>query len=460
MAVTSSSGLASGIDTKAIVDALIASDGASTKKLQENRDTTQTRLTAIQGLNTALLRAQTSLDKIRDSATWTATTATSSDTTKLDVTGSATATAGTYQISILSVATAQQLVTGGAASPLASNTADNGVGSLTIQVGSGAETTLNFDTSNSSLNGIASAVNSAKLGVTASVVNDGSGYRLVIQANSTGTDNAVTKFNGSGDLATLFPTDGGGHTALRELAAAKNASLRIGDPLTGLTVSKPTNVITDVIPGVTLTAKNEGSSITVKVATDSSGTKTAIKQFITDYNSALTYMKQNASFDATTGKGGVLLADSDLRSGLDRITSALLGTVDGQPDGFGSLTAVGVSIDRATGALTLNEATFDLENAENPSAVKSLFQAASNNAKTQMVAMDDSTQGSIYFKTDGLKTSLSTMDTQITKANAWLEQRRATYQAKFLQMEKLIQGFNSQGTSLTNFITGLNKSNG
>jgi flagellar hook-associated protein 2 len=458
MAVTSSSGLASGIDTKAIIDALISADGASTKKLQENRDATKTRLTTIQGLNTALLRAQTSLDKIRDSATWSATTASSSDTTALDVTGSTTATAGTYQISVLGVARAQQLVTGGAASPLASNTADNGVGSLTIKIGSGAETTLNFDTSNSSLDGIASAVNAAKLGVTASVVNDGSGYRLVLRSDNTGTANQITKFNGTGDLATLFPSDGSGNTTLRELASAADASLRIGDPLNGLTITRSGNSITDVIPGVTLNVKNEGDDITVKVSADNTGTKTAIKQFITDYNSTLTYLKQNASFDAATGKGGVLLPDSDLRSGIDRITSTLLGTISGQPDGLGSLTAAGVSIDRTSGTLTFDEAAFDLKNAANPTGVKSLFLAAANNAKAQMVAMDDSTQGSIYFKTDGLQTTISNMDAQITKANAWLEQRRAHYQEKFQQMEKLIQGFNSQGTSLTNFITGLNKS--
>jgi len=457
--VLSSSGLASGIDTKAIVDALINADRSSTRLLEKSKSTAQTRLDALQGLRVKLLAAQDAVDLLRKSESYSGTKATSSNATALAVSGSTTATPGIYQVNVKQLAQSHQLITGGddglAGTPLASNTAHNGTGSLTIKIGSGAETVLNFDTTNSSLDGIAAAVNDAKLGVTASVVNDGQGYRLVVQSDNTGTATAITKFGGSGDLATLLPSDVGGNTTLRELAAAQNAQVRIGNATTGLLVTKASNTITDVIPGVTLTLKDDADNITVDVTRDSQATKDKIKAFVTAINSAVTHFTSNSSFDATAKKAGALLADSDLRRSLQEITTGLFETVDGQPTGYGSLANLGISIDQKTGTLSLNEATLDAAYTANPSATQSLFTAASDTTKTRLNNMTDATLGQIYFKTDGLKDSITKMTEQITKSDERLAQRRKRYEAEFLQMEKLIQAFKGQGASLNNFITSL-----
>lgn len=456
--VLSSSGLASGIDTKAIVDALINADRASTRLLETSKTTAQTRLDTLQTLRTRLLAAQDAVDLLRKSESYTGTKATSSNTTALAASGSTTATPGTYLVSVKQLAQAHQLITGGpdvGGTPLASKTDNNGNGSITIKVGSGAETVLNFDTTNSSLDGIASAVNAAKLGVTASVVNDGNGFRLVLQSDKSGTANAISKFNGSGDLATLLPSDGGGNTTLRQLAEAKDAELRIGDPNTGLLVTKSSNTVTDVIPGVTLTLKDEADGITVDVTRDSQATKDKIKAFVTAMNSAVTYFTGNASFDATSKKAGALLADSDLRRSLNEITSGLFDNVTGQPDGYGSLANLGITIDQKTGTLSFNETTFDAAYAANPTATQTLFSTAADTAKTRLNNMTDATLGQIYFKTDSLKDSITKMTEQIKKSDERLAQRRERYEREFQQMEKLIQGFNAQSTSLNNFISSL-----
>lgn len=453
--VLSSSGLASGIDTKAIVDALVKADRASTAVLETSKSTAQTRLDTMQSLRTKLLAAQDAVDLLRKSESYTGTKATSSKADALGAVGSTTANPGSYVVSIKNLAQAHQLVTGGVASPLASKTDNNGTGSLTIKIGSGAETVLNFDTTTSSLDGIASAVNAAKLGVTASVVNDGSGYRLVVQSNKTGTANAITKFNGDGGLATLFPSDGSGNTTLRELAAAEDAELRIGDPTTGLLITSASNTINDVVPGVTLTAKAVADNVTIEVTRDNQATKDKIKAFVTAMNGAVSFFNSNASFDATTKKAGVLLSDSDLRRTLTEITGGLFNTVDGQPAGYGTLASLGLSLDQKTGALIFNETTFDTAYAANPTATQSLFTAAADNAKNRLNTMTDATLGQIYFKTDGLKDSIAKMTEQITKADDRLALRRKRYEAEFLQMEKLMQGFKDQGNSLNNFISSL-----
>jgi flagellar hook-associated protein 2 len=457
--VLSSSGLASGIDTKGIVDALIKADRQSTVVLEKNKTTSQTRLDTLTALRTKLLAAQDAIDILRKSDTYTGTKATSSNTNALAASGT-TATAGTYLVSVKQLAQSHQLITGGpdvGGTPLASKTDNNGNGSITIKIGSGAETVLNFNTTNSSVDGIASAVNAAKLGVTASVVNDGAGYRLVLQSDKSGTANAITKFNGSGDLATLLPSDGSGNTTLRELAAAKDAQLRIGDPTTGLLVTKSSNTVTDVIPGVTLTLKDKADSITVDVTRDSQATKDKIKAFVTAMNSAVSHFTSNASFDAISKKAGALLADSDLRSSLNSITSGLFESVAGQPEGYGSLANLGISIDQKTGQLSFNETTFDAAYAANPSATQTLFTSASDTAKNRLNNMTDATLGQIYFKTDSLKDSITRMTEQITKADERLALRRKRYEAEFLQMEKLIQSSKDQGNSLNNFISSLSK---
>ena len=178
------SGLASGIDTKGLVDAMIASDRKSTALLETRSKTYSTQLDLVRQINTKLLSTQLDLSAVRRTSTFAARSVSTSTSGVLTATANSSATPGSYQVTVDKVASAQQLSTAGFSSDTAS------IGTGTVTVGSA---TLTLDASNSSLRGLAAAINSASSGVTASIINDGSNtpWRLVLTANKTGANSTV-----------------------------------------------------------------------------------------------------------------------------------------------------------------------------------------------------------------------------------------------------------------------------
>jgi flagellar hook-associated protein 2 len=203
MAVQGVSGLASGIDTAGIIDALITADGAAAKVLSARKDIITTRLDAVRTYNAKLLSAQLDLSDLRRTATYTVRKATSSSEASVSATASGNASLGVTQVDVVAIAKAQQRSSAG----YASSTTDIGTGNIVLQLGNGAQKTLSIASGSGSLEGIAQAINGAGTGVSASVINDGSGgasaYRLVLQSSVTGTANRIS-ISADGGLSDLF----------------------------------------------------------------------------------------------------------------------------------------------------------------------------------------------------------------------------------------------------------------
>lgn len=357
---TAVSGLASGIDSAAIVDALIKADRASTAVLETRKATFQTRLDAVRSFNTKLLNYQLDVAAINRPALYVGRAATSSNTAALTATATSSASPGSYQFNVTSIARASQKAT----VPQLSASTPLGAGTVSLQLGSGGTTVLNIASGNSSLTGIAQAINSAGLGVNASVLNDGTGARLLMTSASTGTANAITA-TGGGALASLF-------TGMSTLQTASDASISLGSGAGAVTITQSTNTFQDVVQGLTLTAVSTGAS-TVTVGNDSTGALAAVKQVVTDYNDLVQFMKDNASYNPTSKTAGTLFAEGSVRGGFNSITQSLLSSVAGAPAGFATLTTVGVAINQATGKLTLDEGAFNTAMSANPDAVSKLF---------------------------------------------------------------------------------------
>lgn len=184
------SGLASGIDTKALVDAMVAANRGSTALLETRSKTFSTQLDLVRQINTKLLSTQLDLSAVRRSSTFAARSVSTSTSGILTATANSSATPGSYQVTVDKVASAQQLSTAGFSSDTAS------IGTGTVTVGS---STITLNASNSSLRGLAAAINDASSGVTASIINDGSNtpWRLVLTSKQTGA-NSTVNFDASG----------------------------------------------------------------------------------------------------------------------------------------------------------------------------------------------------------------------------------------------------------------------
>lgn len=395
MAGIISSGVGSGIDINNLVSQLVQAEGApQLNRLNISEAKLQSQLSAVGTLKGSLSDFQSSLTGLVNLSSFQSLTATSGDTTAYTATASADAGSGTHSVKVLNTADAHKL----ASKAFADTTAAMGTGSITFQFGtydSGGNTftananksssTITIDSSNNSLEGIRSAVNNAKLGVSASIINDGTGNRLVFTSEASGAANSL-KISVSGDSDSNDSDDAG----LSQLAydptgalgtgknmtqtiAAKDASLTVD----GLAITSATNTVNGAIPGVTinLLASSTGEASTLSVSRNTAKITSSIENFVSKYNAFSNTVKNLASYDAETKKGGILLGDATLRNVNNRIRSTLGNIMSGLGGQYDSLVAIGVSAQK-DGSLSLDSTKLAAALSNAPDAVGKIFSAA------------------------------------------------------------------------------------
>lgn len=394
MATTSVDGLGSGIKWNDIIDAMVKADRASTAVLERRKAGIQSKVDGVRAFNARLLTMQLDGASLNRPSLFNTRTAASSNESALSASATSSAVPGTYTFDVVSVARSHQMATAGNAS----STENLGAGSLSIQVGGGVTTTLNFASGSSSLDNIASAINGANLGMTASVVNSGSGanpFRLIVTSTATGTASSLS-VTPTGDLATALG-------AFATTQAASDAVVRVGSGGSAVPVTQSTNIFKDILPGLTLTAKQDNvSGINITVGSNSGEAKKSITSFVESYNGAVQYLIDNASYDPTTKKAGVLFSEGDIRGRFQSITSTLIAPVKHLPIDLATLGAVGISLDRATGKLLVDESKLDSQLSANLAGVAKIFtnSGTSTDPGIRFAAMNDKTDPSSSFAVD------------------------------------------------------------
>lgn len=394
MAGLSSPGIGSGLDVSGLVSKLMEVEKQPLANLDKKEVAYQAKLTAFGTLKGALSALQNSVRNLNSPSKFGTMKATVGDTTIATATTSSIAKAGTYSLEVTTLAQAQKLSSAAIADP----TASVGTGTLTIDFGtyvngapgtftpnaSKTAKTITIDSTNSSLNGIRDAVNAANAGVTANIVNDGSGYRLVFSGNDAGVDNSIRIAVNEGGL----PADNVDTTGLSKLAfdptldvgAGENLEVKVAAQsasfkLDGIVITKSTNTVTDAIQGVTLNLvkTNAGSTTTLTVARDTADVKASVESFVKSYNDLAKVFKELGGYDAATKKGGVLLGDSSLRTIQDQLRKTIGQTLGTQGSaGLNSLSDLGISFQR-DGTLAINSSKFSSVLADSTKNVGMLF---------------------------------------------------------------------------------------
>ncbi|MBX3616143.1 flagellar filament capping protein FliD [Nitrosomonas sp.] len=360
----SSPGIGSGLDINGIVSQIMTAESQPLTALDSKEAKQQTQLTAFGSLKGALSSFQGSLTALSSPAKFTAMTASIADNTLANVSATSAAAIGNHSVEIQALAQAQKLKSAN----FSTTDATIGSGVLTIQFGtySGGSFVLNPEKSaesitissgNSSLAGIRDAINQAKAGVTASIINDGSGNRLVIASNETGLSNALKITTSDNDLNNTdnaglsqlaYDVSTGGTTNMTETVAASNASLVID----GIAINKASNTITDAIEGVTLDLlkANAGTTTTLNLTRDTAGINSAISAFVKAYNDLNKTIVDVSKYDAATKKASILTGDSTVRSVQTQIRQAISDPLTSAGGGLSLLSEVGVSF-QADGTL-------------------------------------------------------------------------------------------------------------
>jgi flagellar hook-associated protein 2 len=278
---------------------------------------------------------------------------------------SSTATAGVT----LSSASASPITLGGsapAAAGLAAGSAGSYLNAGFTQDGARASGSVTLNAGDQSLTGIRDAINKAKLGVSASIVSDGSAtpYHLVITSDSTGAS-ASMKIGVAGDgtnppdpaLAALLGYDPGGTQGLRQTSAAQSSHLNVN----GIDVTSDSNNVGEAIQGLTLTVQDLGST-SLTVSRNSQAVTDGVNSFVKAYNDLNKTIASLTSFSADTKSGGPLQGDATVRSIQSTLRRALGTTLD---DGgkLTTLSQVGIAFQKdgslAVDSTKLNKAISD-----------------------------------------------------------------------------------------------------
>lgn len=413
-------GLISGIQSSDIIDAFINAERATTRLLERNKSLFEARREAVRTFNTRMLSAQLDLGNLKRASTFQSRTATSSLSDKLAISSTNTAAVpGVYNLDVKAVARAHQIATVGQAS----STSSCASGSISLQLGDAPATQITFS-AGGSLNDIATAINNSSAGITASIINDGSGspYRLVLKGGKTGAANDILA-TGTGGMSSLF-------TGATTLTAASDAQVRIGSG-TPITITQASNTFSDIIPGVTFEARGEADGLTITVAADTGAAKTAVTKFVESFNAAQQYLKANAGFDSATKTAGVLISQSNLVNEMGKITRALTGSIPGAQPPLNNLAAIGISLSKTDGTLTIDQAKLDKVLADNPEGIRKLFMntGTSNQPAVQFSNLTDKTKITGPFTVDitqpALQSVLNTTDlaasTEINNSNNTLD---------------------------------------
>ncbi len=383
----SSPGIGSGLDVNSIVTQLMTIERQPLTALNNKVASFQAKLSGYGQISSALSQFQIAVQGLSTPTQFQSVTATLADATVGTASASAGATAGSYALEVSSLAQAQKLVAAGQASisaaigsgtattltfdfgTIAGGTLSNGTYTGANFTSNGAGTkTVTIDASNNSLSGIRDAINSAHIGVSATIVNDGSATpnRLVLTDSTTGISNSM-KISVSGDatLSSLLSQDPANNSgqALAETVTAQNANFKID----GVAVSKTSNTVTDAIQGVTLnlTKTNVGTPTSITVAQDTGSVTKAVNAFVTAYNNITQTLASATAYDPATKNAALFNGDASIALLQNQIRRVLSTPVTGGSSAFTQLSQIGVTFQK--------DGTLAVDNTKLQSAITSNF---------------------------------------------------------------------------------------
>jgi flagellar hook-associated protein 2 len=492
MAAVSSLGIGSGLDLNSLLAGLKTAEQIPLTAIQKQQTSYTTKLTAYGQLNGALSGLQSAAAALAKPELFQGVKASSTATDVLTATALSTASSGTYALNVTQLSQAQSLAAKGVA-----NGATFGAGTVTIDFGtifsatadvdgkfplatpdpitgkySGATFTprsppivavpLNID-ANSTLADIAKKINdAADIGVTASIVNDGSASpnRLVLTSKLTGeaTSMKIT-VTGAPALQSLLandPTDV--DTAqLQQSAAAQNTKLTVN----GIAITSATNSVVGAIQDVTMSVSKVGSS-TLTVQSDTGSVQSAISTFVTAYNSLQSVASRLTAYDPSSKSGAVLLGDSTLRNIQVGIRTALTNAQTDDGSGLTMLSQIGVSFQK-DGTLAIDATKLTAALGSKMSGVAHIFSEATGGYGTKMSSLisgyTNTAGGVLTAATKGINTTLDLLGKQYAATSERADATVARYKAQFTQLDVMMSRMNQTSSYLTQQFDALNNSN-
>ncbi len=423
---SSFAGISSGINTTALIQAEISQASLPMEQLQAQQTANTARSTAYGNLESQMTALSSAISDLNQSGL-PARVVSSSDSTNSYVTATASGGAsGSYLVQVGQLATNAQLsptldsTTGNptnlavasATAPVFTDTSGDGTGTATfaIEGTDGITRQITLGAGQNNIYALADAINAAgvadpsvpgsqALGVTATVVNTGSGtdpYELVLQSAKTGVGTAganltIADVSSGGAVNTLgiaagsVTTDAQGNpTGVTGGTQSNQSAQNAQFTLDGIQITRASNSVSDAVNGVTFNLVQGGQTgtTTLTVNADSNTALTDMQAVVAAYNTLMT------TYNTDIANSGPLAGDGNARALIQQVQNSLTGSVAGLPAGaaYTNAAALGLSTNN-DGTLSLDTTQFTNAFQANPTSAQNVF-ATSATTTNGVVSLD------------------------------------------------------------------------
>jgi flagellar hook-associated protein 2 len=440
-------GAGSGLDTKAIVDALVEAKRApQAQQITQRIETSEATVSAYGQVSAALEGVRSAFNNLNDVDDLTALTIRNSSTA-VAVEAGAGAQGGQYALSISRLATSEARSSSAFADATASLNGGTDL-DLTITLGAGGARSETLTGVTDTPAGIVSAINEAGLGLQARIVDTGAAsdpLRIVV-SGALGEEGSFT----------LTPSAGALNFSTQDRAAADAEFV-----LNGLTYLRPTNDVTDVLPGVTLTLQQVASDQSFSLEETSLVAEAALRDLVDAYNLAQATLANLTDPDGAGESAGVLQGDSVIGL-VQRSLRELVTGASNTPSGdFNRLLDFGIQSDR-NGQLVIDEGVFAQRVRSEFSALTTLLTADTNRqslfsadpaglAGEALKSLDEmlKARGPLLGATSRLQDRIGEQEDALLDLEDRMAKVYDRYLAQFTAMETLIEQMNGLSDSLT-----------
>jgi flagellar hook-associated protein 2 len=459
-----SAGIGSGLDVNAIISSLMAVEAQPLTALQSQATNLQTDLSAFGQVQSLVSSLQDAAKPLFDPTQFKLTNTSSTDPTSVSAATTSGAVPGVYSVSVSALSAGQSIVS--PTGQYTDGTSVVGTGSMTIQLGSwntgntvftpgtASAVTIPIGASGDTLANIASSINSANAGVTASVVTDASGARLALQSTASGTANGFkvtvadddgNNTDGSGLSRLAYdPQNGVGQMTLAQAAANTQATIN------GISVTSASNTLSGVISGISFNlGKVTTQPVTVNATQNTAAIQSNVTAFVSAFNALNTFLATETKYDPTSGVAAPLQGDSTAVSIQNQMHN-LISKVTGASSTFSTLSSLGIQL-QTDGSLQLDNTTFTAALTNLPQLTKALSNVDATNPSnngfgaifSNWAAGMLQTGGTLPGKTASIQSSIASNQKDQDNMNTQLAATQARLQAQYTALDSTMSQANA-----------------
>lgn len=483
MATISSTGIGSNLDVNSIVTQLVALEKTPLTTLTLKATNVKAQISAFGEIQSQFASLTSVATRIAAPGVWASRNASSSNTSAATITALPTASATSFSLDVDQLA-GQQSVSSAALAPATMP----GAGTLTLRLGTWSSGGASFTpgaaadvpvtvAATDTLSDIATKINTANMGVTASVFSDGTNERLMLQSKTTGVAAGFRVQSGDAPLAGLvFDPQNSPAAGMAAVGIPVQYSQDAKARINGLAVTSATNTLANNLPGVTIklvatTTTNYGSVVppvevksplTMNISEDVTPAVKNVSDFVAAYNTLNSSLTNLTKYDAATKTAGLFQGDSSV-VGLQNVLRNMLGSAS---LGATSQRLSDVGIQRQLdGSLTINTDKLSVA-ANNGTSLQQLFTNNNNDPLTNGFALKirdlgtgvSASSGALTTKASALQGVLSRNSTAQAAVNTRATDLEARLRRQYSALDAQMAQLNSLNAYVSQQVTLWNKS--